>query len=118
MQLAAVSEANVPVVQLLTVIALSVVIYLAALQSQTGEITVGEFVSLVGALALLSSPIKRLTKINVHLQSGLAAAESVFALIDEAAEQDAGKRPVAQAGGNTYSASLLYPQGQPGGGAA
>ena len=108
LQLAAVSEANVPIVQLLTVIALSVVIYFAALQSQTGEITVGEFVSLVGALALLSSPVKRLTKINVHLQSGLAAAESVFALIDEAAEQDAGNKPVTQTAGNIAFRHVSY----------
>ena len=108
LQLAAVSEANVPIVQLLTVIALSVVIYFAALQSQTGEITVGEFVSLVGALALLSSPVKRLTKINVHLQSGLAAAESVFALIDEAAEQDAGNVAVTQTAGNIAFRQVSY----------
>jgi len=108
LQLAAVSEANVPIVQLLTVIALSVVIYFAALQSQSGGITVGEFVSLVGALALLSSPVKRLTKINVHLQSGLAAAESVFALIDEAAEQDAGNVAVTQATGNISFRQVSY----------
>jgi subfamily B ATP-binding cassette protein MsbA len=100
MRLAAISEANVPVVQLLTVTALAVVIYLAALQSQAGELSVGEFVSLVGALALLSSPVKRLTRINVQLQSGLAAAESVFALIDEAAERDSGKHPLSRAVGN------------------
>ncbi|MGB7933399.1 MAG: lipid A export permease/ATP-binding protein MsbA [Gammaproteobacteria bacterium] len=114
LQLAAVSEANVPIVQLLTVIALSVVIYFAALQSQTGEITVGEFVSLVGALALLSSPVKRLTKINVQLQSGLAAAESVFALIDEAAEQDAGNAAVTQTAGNIAFRHVSYtPRGNP-----
>jgi len=97
LQLAAVTEANVPVVQLLTVIALALVIYYAALGSQAGAITVGEFVSLVGALALLSPPIKRLTKINAQLQSGLAAAESVFNLIDEAPECDDGAVPLTQA---------------------
>jgi subfamily B ATP-binding cassette protein MsbA len=95
-------------VQLITAIALSVVIYYAALQSQTGEITVGEFVSLVGALALLSSPIKRLTKINVQLQSGLAAAETVFALIDETPEQDSGDLPLLQTGGTIDFLNVSY----------
>jgi ATP-binding cassette, subfamily B, bacterial MsbA len=108
MQLAAISEANVPVVQLLTVIALALVVYLAAQQSQAGELSVGEFVSLVGALALLSSPVKRLTRINVQLQSGLAAAESVFALIDEAAERDSGKRPLSRAVGNIAFRNVSY----------
>jgi subfamily B ATP-binding cassette protein MsbA len=107
-QLATVSEANVPVVQMLTVIALAVVIYLAAQQSQAGEISVGEFVSLVGALALLSSPVKRLTRVNVQLQSGLAAAESVFALIDEPAERDSGKLPVTRTLGNIAFRNVSY----------
>jgi subfamily B ATP-binding cassette protein MsbA len=99
LQLAAVTEANVPIVQLLTVTALALVIYYAALRSQAGAITVGEFVSLVGALALLSPPIKRLTKINAQLQSGLAAAESVFSLLDEAAERDTGELPLTRVTG-------------------
>lgn len=108
MKVVSVSEANVPVVQLLTVMALSVVIYFAALQSQAGAITVGEFVSLVGALALLSSPIKRLTKINVHLQAGLAAAESVFALIDAAPETDAGSAAIDDVQGNIEFRHVHY----------
>jgi subfamily B ATP-binding cassette protein MsbA len=90
MKVAASSEINVPVVQILTVGALSIVVYFAAIQSQSGDITVGEFVSLITALAMLSAPIKRLTKLNVHLQGGLAAAESVFNLIDEEPEIDQG----------------------------
>jgi subfamily B ATP-binding cassette protein MsbA len=108
LQLAAVTEANVPIVQLLTVIALALVIHYAALQSQAGAITVGEFVSLVGALALLSPPIKRLTKINAQLQSGMAAAESVFGLIDEAAERDDGQVPLAQAAGRIAFQHVSY----------
>jgi subfamily B ATP-binding cassette protein MsbA len=90
MKVTTVSEANVPVVQILTVTALAIVIYAASVQSQTGQLSVGEFVSLIGALALMSSPIKRLTRINTQLQSGLAAAESVFALLDQQAEPDNG----------------------------
>ena len=108
MKATSVSEANVPLVQLLTVIALSLVIYFAALQSQAGHITVGEFVSLIGALALLSSPIKRLTKINTQLQSGLAAAESLFALIDEDAEKDAGQAVIKHASGKLEFRNVSY----------
>ena len=108
MKVAAASEINVPVVQILTVAALSIVVYFAAAQSQTGDITVGEFVSLVTALALLSSPIKRLTKVNIHLQSGLAAAESVFSLIDEAPETDLGRITVDRVRGNIEFRSVSY----------
>jgi len=108
MKVAAASEINVPVVQLFTVGALSIVVYFAAIQSQSGGITVGEFVSLITALALLSAPIKRLTKLNVQLQSGLAAAESVFNLIDEIPEIDQGKTTIDLARGNITFRQVSY----------
>jgi subfamily B ATP-binding cassette protein MsbA len=45
------------------------------------------------------APIKRLTRVNERLQRGLAAAESVFALIDEQPEPDRGTRTLTQARG-------------------
>jgi subfamily B ATP-binding cassette protein MsbA len=108
MKVTAASEMNVPVVQILTVTALSIVVYFAAIQARNGDITVGEFVSLITALALLSSPIKRLTKVNVHLQGGLAAAESVFSLIDEPPEIDLGRTTIDRAQGNIEFRSVSY----------
>jgi subfamily B ATP-binding cassette protein MsbA len=108
MKVAAASEINVPIVQILTVSALAIVVYFAAIQAQSGDITVGEFVSLIAALALLSSPIKRLTKVNVHLQGGLAAAESVFSLIDEHPEIDQGHTTIDRALGNIEFRDVSY----------
>jgi subfamily B ATP-binding cassette protein MsbA len=96
------------VVQVLTVIALAIVIYIASVQSHTGQLTVGEFVSLIGALALMSSPIKRLTKINTQLQSGLAAAESVFSLIDRRPERNDGKTLIDRASGRIEFRNVTY----------
>ncbi len=92
LKLAAVSEGSGPLVQLLAIMALGAVIYFAALQSAANQITVGGFVSLFGAMAMLLAPIKRLTKVNEYLQRGLAAAETIFALLDEAPEPDRGVR--------------------------
>ena len=108
MKATSVSEANIPVVQVLTVIALSIVIYIASVQSHTGQLSVGEFVSLIGALALMSSPIKRLTKINIQLQSGLAAAESVFALIDKHSESNDGNIRIGRSAGNIEFRHVSY----------
>ena len=91
MKVSTASEAHVVLVQMLTVIALSLVIYFASRQAITGQLSVGAFVSLITALALTLSPIKRLTRVNVHLQSGLAAAASVFELLDTATEPDTGR---------------------------
>jgi len=77
---------NSPVVQLVTVMALALIVYLASLQSANDELTVGQFISFFSAMAMLITPIKRLTGINEILQRGLAAAESVFALLDQTPE--------------------------------
>ncbi len=114
MKVATASEANTPIVQLLAVLALSVVIYLATLQSQAGAISVGSFVSLFGAMALMFTPIRRLTRINEKLQMGLAAAESVFGLVDEKPEQNLGSRVVGRAQGNVEFRNVRFTY-EPGG---
>jgi len=80
-------------VQMLTASALGIIIYIAALQSASNNITVGGFVSLFTAMGMLFSPIKRLTKVNDKLQQGLAAAQSVFKLIDKTSEPDVESPP-------------------------
>ncbi|MDX1605843.1 MAG: lipid A export permease/ATP-binding protein MsbA [Candidatus Competibacterales bacterium] len=92
MKLTVASEASTPLVQLLVVAALATVIYLASLQAAADRISVGGFVSLFTAMAMLLTPIKNLIKINEPLQRGLAAAHSVFELIDEEPEPDTGRR--------------------------
>ncbi|MDS4043009.1 MAG: lipid A export permease/ATP-binding protein MsbA [Candidatus Competibacter sp.] len=99
MKLTASSEASGPLVQLLAIVALGAMIYLASLQSAANQITVGGFVSLFGAMAMLLAPIKRLTKVNEQLQRGLAAAETIFALMDEPPEPDRGARTIGRARG-------------------
>ena len=88
-----------PTSQLLTAIALAAIVYLAAHQSAANEISVGGFVSYFAAMAMLFSPLKRLTGINGPLQRGLAAASSVFALMDATTEPDAGTIILKQARG-------------------
>ncbi|MBK7984714.1 MAG: lipid A export permease/ATP-binding protein MsbA [Candidatus Competibacteraceae bacterium] len=99
LKLAAASEGSGPLVQLLAIVALGAMIYFASLQSAANQITVGGFVSLFGAMAMLLAPIKRLTKVNEQLQRGLAAAETIFALLDEPPEPDRGTRSIGRARG-------------------
>ncbi|MGH8631232.1 MAG: lipid A export permease/ATP-binding protein MsbA [Burkholderiales bacterium] len=99
MKQTAAAAANVPIVQLLAAIATAVVIYYATLQAQADATTVGAFVSFLAAMLMVTAPLKRLTGVAEHLQRGLAAAESVFALLDEAPERDAGTVALRRARG-------------------
>ena len=83
MKQVAASAASVPIVQFLAALALAIIVYLATQQSNAEQITVGGFVSFITAMLMLIAPLKRVTSVNEPLQRGLAAAESVFALIDQ-----------------------------------
>ncbi|HEB63617.1 MAG TPA: lipid A export permease/ATP-binding protein MsbA [Gammaproteobacteria bacterium] len=96
MKIKSTSALSVPVVQFIGIIALAIIIYIA---SANQEMTAGSFISFFAAMAMLFSPIKRLTGINEHLQRGLAAASSTFALIDESPEPDDGTQKIQRATG-------------------
>jgi subfamily B ATP-binding cassette protein MsbA len=91
--------ANVPIVQMIAAVALSVIVYLATVQSRTDETTVGGFLSFIAAMLMLTAPIKRLTGVSEFLQRGLAAAESIFELLDTPGETDTGKVTIGRAEG-------------------
>jgi subfamily B ATP-binding cassette protein MsbA len=99
LKMAAALGASTPIVQFIAACILALVIYLATLESVTREISVGSFVSFIAAMMLLMQPIKRLTNINASVQRGVAAARSLFAVLDEAVEQDKGALPLSHARG-------------------
>jgi subfamily B ATP-binding cassette protein MsbA len=112
MKQVAAAAGNVPIVQLLAAIAVAVVVYYATKQAQSDATTVGGFVSFLAAMLLLTPPLKRLTGVAEHLQRGLAAAESVFALVDESPEKDDGKITLERVRGDiTFdNVSFGYPR--------
>jgi subfamily B ATP-binding cassette protein MsbA len=81
---------NVPLVQFFAAIAVGFVIHQVTLDVRADRTTVGSFVSFIAAMLLIFAPLKRLTSVSEHLQRGLSAAESVFGLLDEPAEDDRG----------------------------
>ena len=99
LKMAAALGASTPIVQFIAACILALVIYLATLESVTREISVGSFVSFIAAMMLLMQPIKRLTNVNASVQRGVAAARSLFEVLDEAVEQDKGTRPLSRASG-------------------
>ena len=91
-----VSAVGMGLVQLLAAIALAMLIYFALL---SGQITAGGFISFITAVTWMMNPAKRLSKINETIQTGLAAAQSIFTLMDEPAETDTGTATLARVRG-------------------
>ena len=51
----------------------------------------GSFVAFIMASGVLIKPIRQLTEVNSDIQKGIAASESIFAIIDSPAEVDKGR---------------------------
>jgi ATP-binding cassette, subfamily B, bacterial MsbA len=100
--------ASVPLVQVCAAVAVAVIIYYSTRQSGTGEVTVGSFVSFMTATLMLLTPLKHLTGVNSSLQRGLAAAESVFSVIDEKPEEDSGTQSLDRAQGRIEFEHLSF----------
>ena len=90
---------NSGMIMMLVGATLSAVIYFALLRSRAGALSPGAFVAFITCLMSMQGPIKNLTKINEPLQRGLAAAKSVFGLIDAPIEADTGTRTLDRAEG-------------------
>ncbi|MCA1977966.1 MAG: lipid A export permease/ATP-binding protein MsbA [Thiobacillus sp.] len=100
-----------PVIQLIAAVALAIIVFIAADQASNNTTTVGGFVAFFMAMLLLFAPLKRLTGVNDQLQRGLAAAETIFAMLDTEAERDQGTRTLARIEGRLHlrDVSLTYP---------
>ncbi len=73
-----------PMLEALGGLAVAGVIALAGYRIAAGVNTVGDFTGFVSALLMAAQPLRGLGNLNARVQEGLAAAERVFALLDEA----------------------------------
>jgi len=83
---------SVPITQFFAALAIVGIMYYATSDTLSEVVTVGTFISFIAASMLLTTPMKRLTQVNANLQKGIAAAESIFALLGQNPEIDSGKK--------------------------
>jgi subfamily B ATP-binding cassette protein MsbA len=100
-----------PLTHSLAALAVAVIVYIALEESLAARATMGEFAAFMTAMLMLLAPLKHLTQVNAPLQRGLAAAESVFGLIDAPVERDEGTGQIERARGEIefQAVSLTYP---------
>jgi subfamily B ATP-binding cassette protein MsbA len=88
LKLALIQGISIPLVQFIVALFLAGIIYIVTSEAYLSSISVGTFMSFITAMILIFAPIKRLAEINVTLQRGLAASESIFNLLDSESESD------------------------------
>lgn len=110
MRVTRVSALNSPLVLFIGSIALAGVIFVAMKLSSFQQLTPGELLSYITAMALTFAPLKRLTNINIIVQKGMAAAESIFALLDSPIEENQGQlKPNIKGKIHFKSVNFSYP---------
>ncbi len=113
MKKALVSASTVPAMLLVVGIGIAVVLWLAARQG-TGEdgLSAGTFMSYLASLILMQRPIKNLARVNETIQTGVAAAGSVFAIVDEKAERDVGNLLLEDVRGDIVFEAVNFSYGE------
>jgi ABC-type multidrug transport system fused ATPase/permease subunit len=87
------NAAYFPAVEMLSGVALAVIILYGGLQAIEGHLTAGTVVAFVATLSFLFEPIQQLSQLYTTYQSGMAALEKIFQLLD--VEPDLEDRPGA-----------------------
>jgi len=96
---AKVSAGLVPLTMLLVAPAIALILYIFLNFLRTGPESVVQFSTYIMACLALMSPLKRLAKVNEKIQIGVAAADSVFKVIDEKPEVDDGRTIISNTKG-------------------
>jgi subfamily B ATP-binding cassette protein MsbA len=91
--------ASSSLVQVAAGLAMVLLMYIATRPSMLNEISAGTFTAIFTAMVATIPPLKRLTGVQSQVQKGIAAADSIFQVLDTDAEQDTGSYHVERVAG-------------------
>jgi subfamily B ATP-binding cassette protein MsbA len=104
-----------PIMEIISAIAIAIVVFFAGYRSMQGAITLGEFVSFLAALMLAYQPVRALAGINIGMQEGIAAAKRIYEIIDQKNEiyhdENAPSLKLNNASIEFKNISFTYPDG-------
>ena len=100
MRLIGTKAASNPIVQLVAATGLAGVLYFAVRDVIAGRMQIGDFMSFLTALMLLTQPLRQIVSVFGPIQQGIAAGASVFEVLDEPSEASRGSRPIERARGD------------------
>ena len=104
-----------PIMEIISAIAIAIVVFFAGYRSMQGAITLGEFVSFLAALMLAYQPVRALAGINIGIQEGIAAAKRIYEIIDQKNEiyhdENAPSLKLNSASIEFKNISFTYPDG-------
>ncbi|WP_196138155.1 lipid A export permease/ATP-binding protein MsbA [Aliikangiella sp. G2MR2-5] len=105
---------SVPLIQLIAAFAMAGVIFYSAIEMEGNSLTPGEFVAMMLLMMFILKPLKVISNVNVVLQQGIAAAESIFEILDFEKEKDEGTSDLSSISQsiNFSNVSFKYPESE------
>lgn len=100
MRMTATHLASSSLVQVAAGIAMVLLMFIATRPALLNEISAGTFTAIFTAMVATIPPLKRLTSVQAQVQKGIAAAESIFKVLDTEAERDSGSYSVDRVNGS------------------
>jgi len=113
LKLIRVKAMGVAVTQVIFGFGIALVIWVAARESLESDLTAGAFISFFSAMMLMLQPVRRITNVSATLQRGIAAADSLFRVIDEPVEVDKGSVDLKRVNGDVEYDSVSFSYGDP-----
>ena len=108
MKMVAASSVSDPVIQLIASFALAFVLYAASIPSVMDTLSAGTITVVFSSMIALMRPLKSLTNVNAKFQRGMAACQTLFAILDLEQEKDTGKLEVKRAKGDVEFRDVTF----------
>ncbi|MCF7481885.1 lipid A ABC transporter ATP-binding protein/permease MsbA [Vibrio sp. J1-1] len=108
MKLVTAQAAANPIIQMIASVAIVAVLFLASIDSIKEQLTPGTFTVVFSAMFGLMRPLKALTNVTSQFQRGMAASQTLFALIDLEPEKNEGKHKVERANGDISVKDITF----------
>ncbi len=111
MKLISASSIADPIIQLIASLALAFILFAASFPIVMDTLTPGTIMVVFSSMLALMRPLKSLTNVNAQFQRGMAACQTLFAILDMEQEKDIGTRQLTRATGDIElrNVSFTYP---------
>jgi len=99
---------NTPVLQLIVISAMGAIVFLILQPAFLSTMSIESYVTYLTAVALLPKPLRQLSEVNGVIQGGIAAAQSVFEIMDLEKEKNSGTRIAKDVRGKISVSNLTF----------
>ncbi|MFD1092128.1 lipid A ABC transporter ATP-binding protein/permease MsbA [Providencia vermicola] len=108
MKMVTASAISDPIVQLIASFALAFVLYAASFPDIRDELTSGTIAVVFSSMFALMRPLKSLTNVNAQFQRGMAACQTLFAILDSDQEKDEGTKVLKDVKGDIKFENVTF----------